>query len=130
MTTMKRRRHTPGQAVRKVREGERILGSGSELTEVLRHLEITESTWRRWRRASTVRPSAGPRRRRVALRPSCVSGCGTSLVAIHGSGGARLMRALTVRGWFANIIEARAVLENRRVEYNTYRSHQHQPTHP
>ena len=51
MTTMKRRRHTPGQAVRKVREGERMLGSGSELTEVLRHLEITESTWRRWRRA-------------------------------------------------------------------------------
>ena len=75
-----------------VREVERMLGSGSELTEVLRHLEITESTWRRWRRASTVRPSAGPRRRPVALRPSCVSGCGTSLVAIHGSGGARLMR--------------------------------------
>ncbi len=130
MTTMKRRRHTPGQAVRRVREGERMLGSGSELTEVLRHLEITESTWRRWRRASTVRPSADPRRRPAALRPSCVSGCGTSLVAIHGSGGARLMRDLTVRGWFANIIEARAVLENRRVEYNTYRSHQHQPTHP
>ena len=92
MTTMKRRRHTPGQAVRMVREVERMLGSGSELTEVLRHLEITESTWRRWRRASTVRPSAGPRRRRAALRSSCVSGCGTSLVAIHGSGGARLMR--------------------------------------
>ena len=32
-----------------------ILGScpvsGSDLTEVLRHLEITESTWHRWRRA-------------------------------------------------------------------------------
>ena len=48
---MKRRRHTPEQAVRKVREGERMLGSGSDLTEVLRHLEITESTWYRWRRA-------------------------------------------------------------------------------
>ena len=41
---MKRRRHTPEQAVRKVREGERMLGAGSDLTEVLRHLEITEST--------------------------------------------------------------------------------------
>ena len=48
---MKRNRHTPEQAVRKVREGERMLGSGSDLTEVLRHLEITESTWHRWRRA-------------------------------------------------------------------------------
>lgn len=27
-----------------VREGERMLGAGSDLTEVLRHLEITEST--------------------------------------------------------------------------------------
>ena len=51
MTTMKRNRHTPEQAVRKVRDGERMLGSGSDLTEVLRHLEITESTWHRWRRA-------------------------------------------------------------------------------
>ena len=48
---MKRSRHTPEQAVRKVREGERMLGSGTDLTEVLRHLEIAESTWHRWRRA-------------------------------------------------------------------------------
>ena len=30
---MKRNRHTPEQAVRKVREGERMLGSGTDLTE-------------------------------------------------------------------------------------------------
>ena len=48
---MKRKRHTPEQAVRKVREGERMLAGGSDLAEVLRHLEITESTWHRWRRA-------------------------------------------------------------------------------
>ena len=47
---MKRRRHTPEQAVRKVREGERMLGSGSGLTEARRYLEITDSTWCRWRR--------------------------------------------------------------------------------
>ena len=41
---MKRRRHTPEQAVRKVREGERILNAGSDPGEVLRHLEVTEST--------------------------------------------------------------------------------------
>jgi len=49
MTTMKRRRHTPEQAVRKVREGERMLNDGSDLTLVLRHLEVTDSTWNRWR---------------------------------------------------------------------------------
>lgn len=49
MATMKRRRHTPEQAVRKVREGERMLNAGSDLAGVLRTLEITESTWNRWR---------------------------------------------------------------------------------
>ena len=46
---MKRHRHTPEQAVRKLREGERLLNEGKDLTEVLRHLEIAESTWNRWR---------------------------------------------------------------------------------
>ena len=46
---MKRHRHTPEQAVRKVREGERLLNEGRDLAEVLRHLEVTESTWNRWR---------------------------------------------------------------------------------
>jgi len=46
---MKRRRHTPEQAVRKLREGERLLNEGKDLTVVLRHLKISESTWNRWR---------------------------------------------------------------------------------
>ena len=49
---MKRHRPTPEQAVRKVREGERLLGDGKDLkdlTEVLRTLEISEATWNRWR---------------------------------------------------------------------------------
>ena len=46
---MKRQRHTPEQAVRKVREGERMLNAGKDLAEILRHLEIAESTWNRWR---------------------------------------------------------------------------------
>ena len=37
-TMMKRRRHTPEQAVRKFREGERLLNEGQELAEVVRHL--------------------------------------------------------------------------------------------
>ena len=39
----------PDQAVRKVREGERLLNDGKDLAEVLRTLEISEATWNRWR---------------------------------------------------------------------------------
>ena len=46
---MKRHRHTPEQAVRKVREDERLLSDGKDLTEVLRTLEIGEASWNRWR---------------------------------------------------------------------------------
>jgi putative transposase len=46
---MKRHRHTPEQVIRKLREGERLLNVGKDLTEVLRHLEISEATWNRWR---------------------------------------------------------------------------------
>ena len=46
---MKRRRHTPEQVIRKLAEGEKLLGQGKDLAEVVRHLEITESTWHRWR---------------------------------------------------------------------------------
>jgi len=46
---MKRHRHTPEQAVRKLHEGERMLNEGSDLTDVLKQLEIAESTWNRWR---------------------------------------------------------------------------------
>lgn len=46
---MKRQRHTPEQVVRKLREGDRMLSAGKDLAEVLRHLEIAESTWNRWR---------------------------------------------------------------------------------
>jgi putative transposase len=43
---MKRKRHTPEQIVRKLREGDRMLNEGTDLTEVLRHLEVSESRWR------------------------------------------------------------------------------------
>jgi putative transposase len=46
---MKRHRHTPEQAIRKVREGERLLNDGKDLAEILRALEISEATWNRWR---------------------------------------------------------------------------------
>ncbi len=48
-TVTKRRRHTPEQVIRKLREGERMLGEGSDLAAVCKHLEVSEQTWHRWR---------------------------------------------------------------------------------
>ena len=46
---MKRRRHTPEQIVRKLREADRLLGEGMELPEVTKQLEVSEATFHRWR---------------------------------------------------------------------------------
>ena len=46
---MCRRRHTPEQVVRKLREAGRMLGEGAELADVCRHLEVSEATYHRWR---------------------------------------------------------------------------------
>ena len=46
---MKRRRHTPEQIVRKLREADRLLGEGTELPEVCKTLEVSEATYHRWR---------------------------------------------------------------------------------
>ena len=46
---MKNRKHTPEQIIRKLAEGEKLLGEGKSIEEVARHLEITEATWYRWR---------------------------------------------------------------------------------
>jgi putative transposase len=46
---MSRRRHTPEQVVRKLREADRLLSEGMELPEVFKQLEIAEATYHRWR---------------------------------------------------------------------------------
>ena len=46
---MARRRHTPEQIIRKLREADRLLGEGAEIAEVARHLEVSEQTYHRWR---------------------------------------------------------------------------------
>jgi transposase len=46
---MSRRRHTPEQVVRKLREADRLLGEGMELPEVIKQLEVSEHTFYRWR---------------------------------------------------------------------------------
>jgi transposase len=46
---VKRRRHTPEQIIRKLREAERLLGEGKTIPEAAKVLEISEQTFHRWR---------------------------------------------------------------------------------
>lgn len=45
----RRRRHTPEQIIRKLREADRLLGEGREVAEVAKRLEVSEQTLHRWR---------------------------------------------------------------------------------
>src|SRR4030095_14667310 len=47
--SMKRRRHSPEQIIRKLRAADRLLAEGSEVPEVAKQLEISEATYHRWR---------------------------------------------------------------------------------
>ena len=46
---MKRKRHTPEQIVRKLREADRMLAEGVDLALVCRQLEVSVQTYQRWR---------------------------------------------------------------------------------
>jgi len=63
---MKRRRHTPDQIVRKLREAERLLAEGKDITEVTKHLEVSEQTYHRWRTQFGSFSIEDPRRERDA----------------------------------------------------------------
>jgi putative transposase len=49
MTTKRRKRHNPEQIVRKLRDADAMLNAGKELAAVLQTLEVSESTYGRWR---------------------------------------------------------------------------------
>lgn len=49
MGQRRRRRHTPEQIIRKLREADRLLGEGLEVPEVAKQLEVSEQTLHRWR---------------------------------------------------------------------------------
>ena len=50
MSSKRRRRHSPEQIVRKLRDADAMLGAGKDLALVLQSLEVSESTLERWRR--------------------------------------------------------------------------------
>ena len=46
---MKRKRHSPEQVIRKLREADRMLSEGKEIGAVCQALAISEATLHRWR---------------------------------------------------------------------------------
>ena len=48
MTKRRRKRHTPEQIVRKLRNAEAMLNAGKDEAAVLQALEVSESTYVRW----------------------------------------------------------------------------------
>lgn len=49
MTTKRRKRHSPEQIVRKLRDADAMLNAGKDLSAVLQSLEVSEATLHRWR---------------------------------------------------------------------------------
>ena len=47
---MRRKRHSPEQVVRKLREAEADLASGTALDQVCRKLGVSEATYHRWKK--------------------------------------------------------------------------------
>ena len=49
MTKKRRKRHSPEQIVKNLRDADAMLNAGKELAAVLQALEIAEATYHRWR---------------------------------------------------------------------------------
>ncbi len=49
MTKGRRRRHSPEQIVKKLRNADAMLNAGKDLAVVLQALEVSEATYHRWR---------------------------------------------------------------------------------
>ena len=49
MTTKRRKRHSPEQIIRKLRDADAMLNVGQDVSAVLQALEVSEATYLRWR---------------------------------------------------------------------------------
>jgi transposase-like protein len=49
MTNRRRKRHSPEQIVKKLRDADAMLNAGQDLAAVLQALEVSEQTYYRWR---------------------------------------------------------------------------------
>jgi transposase-like protein len=49
MSTKRRKRHSPEQVVKKLRDADAMLNAGQNVAAVLQSLEVSEATFHRWR---------------------------------------------------------------------------------
>jgi transposase-like protein len=49
MEARRRKRHSPEQIIRKLRDGDAMLNAGKTMAEVCQALEVSEATFHRWR---------------------------------------------------------------------------------
>ena len=49
MSAKRKKRHTPEQIVRKLRDADAMLNAGKDVAAVLQALEVSEQTYHRWR---------------------------------------------------------------------------------
>ena len=59
---MKRKRHTPEQVIRKLREAEVLQGQGQSLGQICQQLAVSEQTFHRWRAEYGTMPGEAMRR--------------------------------------------------------------------
>lgn len=63
------------QIVRKLREGDALVNEGKDIAEVLRHLEVSESSWNRWRaQYGGMKANEAKRLRELESDKWCASG--------------------------------------------------------
>ena len=62
MTKKRRKRHTPEQIVKKLRDADAMLNAGQDEAAVLQALEISEATLARWRKQYGVMKSEEAKR--------------------------------------------------------------------
>jgi len=63
---MKQKRHTPDEVIRKLREAEPRLASGTKVTDLCKELRVSENTFHRWRaRYGGMRPPETKRLREL-----------------------------------------------------------------
>jgi hypothetical protein len=104
---MKRRRHTPEQIIRKLREADWLLAEGHQVPEVAKQPEVSEATYHRAR--AQPRPPTGGARLQGHPRTRCLTN--THRPARPGS--AALRRVLppacspSISGWRGRIIPVR-----------------------
>ena len=115
---MARRKHTPEQVIKKLREAEVAMAEGSTVAQASRKIGVTEQTFYRWRAeygGAADRPGATAQAAGDGERPFAASGGGPDAgqPATEGGGAGKLLSASRRRQCVERIREVLGVSERR-----------------